>query len=130
MYFFKFYCLFAVYRCGVSSDMEPNYEQLSGGMAKEDPCYEALGGSNTGSDADPCYERVLHHPHLNHNGGRDLPQMSDETNDPNYERYSPTDSCISNRYTVGVHSRTLCINVGVLFFNYKKRNKYVKLMYK
>lgn len=76
-------------RCGVSNDMDPNYEQLSGGLSKEDPCYEALGGggSNAGSDADPCYERVLHHPHMHHNGGRELPQMSDETNDPNYERY-------------------------------------------
>lgn len=67
--------------------MDPNYEQLSGVLSKEDPCYEALGGSNAGSDADPCYERVLHHPHLHHNGGRELPPMSDEANDPNYERY-------------------------------------------
>ncbi|OQR73041.1 hypothetical protein BIW11_09990 [Tropilaelaps mercedesae] len=74
--------------CGASSDIDPNYEQLSGVLAKEDPCYEALGGngSNAGSDADPCYERVLHHPQLHQNGGRELLETSDETNDPNYER--------------------------------------------
>ncbi|XP_022686402.1 uncharacterized protein LOC111259004 isoform X3 [Varroa jacobsoni] len=74
--------------CSASSDIDPNYELLSGGLSKEDPCYEALGGndSNAGSDADPCYERVLHHPQLHHNGGRKLPQTSDEINDPNYER--------------------------------------------